>query len=60
MADDLENRGAQDRALISLKEAHEVRYWTQVLGVNEEQLREVVSRVGHGVAAVREELKKTS
>ena len=27
MADDLANRGPQDRARISLSEEHEVRYW---------------------------------
>ena len=29
MADDLKNRGAQDRARISMSEEHEVRYWTK-------------------------------
>ena len=38
MPDDLKNRGAQDRARISLSEEHEVRYWTKALGVTKEQL----------------------
>lgn len=34
MSDDLTNRGAQDRSRISLTEPHEVRYWTEALGVD--------------------------
>ena len=33
MSDDLKNRGAQDRSRISMREEHEVRYWTKALGV---------------------------
>jgi len=32
MADDLKNRGAQDRARVNVNEDHEVRYWTQKMG----------------------------
>ncbi|WP_415830393.1 DUF3606 domain-containing protein [Bordetella flabilis] len=39
MADDLQNRGPQDRARINLNEEWEVRYWTRELGVTEEALR---------------------
>jgi len=45
-----------DHKLISLGEPHEVRYWTKALGISEEQLREVVGRVGHSAAKVRLEL----
>lgn len=38
MVDELKNRGAQDRARISMSEEHEVRYWTKALGVSKEQL----------------------
>jgi hypothetical protein len=58
MSDDLNNRGAQDRNLISLTEPHEVRYWTDALGIDEAQLKRVVSEVGHSAAAVRERLAK--
>jgi Protein of unknown function (DUF3606) len=34
MADDVTNRGPQDRARISMTEAREVRYWTKELGVS--------------------------
>ena len=58
MSDDLANRGAQDRARINLTEPHEVKYWTDALGVSKEQLERVVAEVGHIAAAVREKLKK--
>ena len=53
MADDLNNRGAQDRARINLNEEHEVRYWTDALGVPEEELRRLVAEVGNSAEAVR-------
>ena len=46
MADDPTNRGSQDRKRINVNEPHEVRYWTQALGVSEAELRESVKRVG--------------
>jgi hypothetical protein len=56
MADDTSNRGAQDRARINVNEDHEIRYWTQALGVTQEQLREAVAAVGVSVDAVRQHL----
>jgi hypothetical protein len=58
MADDLKNRGAQDRARISLNEDHEVRDWTKELGVSKERLASVIARVGNSADAVRRELGK--
>jgi 3-oxoacyl-[acyl-carrier-protein] synthase III len=58
MADDLRNRGAQDRSRISMSEEHEVKYWTEALGVSREQLQRTVDRVGNSAAAVRKELGK--
>lgn len=58
MSDDLTNRGAQDRSRISLTEPHEVRYWTETLGVDFDELKRVVEKVGNGAAAVRQELGK--
>lgn len=57
MADDLNNRGAQDRARISMSEEHEVRYWTETLGVSKEELQQAVDKVGNGAEAVRQFLK---
>lgn len=39
--DDLKKRGAQDRARINVNEEHEVRYWTDTLGISEQRLREL-------------------
>jgi len=58
MADDLSNRGAQDRSRISMREEHEVKYWTEALGVSREQLQRAVDKVGNSAAAVRKELGK--
>jgi hypothetical protein len=58
MADDLTNRGAQDRSRINVNETHEVRYWTQKWGVSEEQLAAAVKKVGVSVDAVARELGK--
>lgn len=58
MSDDLNNRGAADRSLISLAEAHEVKYWTQALGVSFDELKRAVDKVGHSADKVREELGK--
>lgn len=56
MSDDLTNRGAQDRDLISMSEDHEVRYWTEALGVSKETLQHAVDEVGNRAEAVREHL----
>ena len=58
MSDNLSNRGNPDRNLISLTEAHEVRYWTEALGISKEELERVVGQVGHSATKVREHLKK--
>lgn len=59
MADNLNNRGAQDRARINVSEEHEVRYWTDALGVSEEELRRLVAEVGDQAEAVRTALAET-
>jgi hypothetical protein len=46
MADDLSNRGAQDRSRINVNEDHEVAYWTKELGCTAEQLKAAVKAVG--------------
>lgn len=57
MADDLNNRGPQDRSRINVNEEHELRYWTQSLGISAERLRELVGKVGVSADAVRNELR---
>jgi hypothetical protein len=58
MADDLSNRGPQDRARVNVNETHELRYWTKELGVTEAQLRAAVAAAGTSAQAVRNYLGK--
>lgn len=58
MADDLRNRGPQDRTRINVNEPWEVTYWTKELGCSESELRAAVKAVGVLVAAVRAELRR--
>lgn len=60
MSDDMKKRGSQDRTRIALGEEHEVRYWTQKLGVSREQLEEAVRAVGNSADKVEEHLGKGS
>ena len=58
MSDDLSKRNGGDRKRISLGEEHEVRYWTQKLGVSKEQLEHAVKQVGTSAEAVEDYLGK--
>ncbi|GAA4341975.1 hypothetical protein GCM10023165_23270 [Variovorax defluvii] len=58
MPDDLSQRGPQDRSRINVSEIHELRYWTQTLGVSEAQLRAAVAAAGTSAEAVRRYLGK--
>lgn len=58
MSDDLTKRGQQDRSRIAMQEPHEVRHWTETLGVSKEVLQQAVDKVGNSAAAVRQELGK--
>ena len=59
MADDLKNRGAQDRSRVNIHEDYEVQYWTKKWGVSKEQLAEAVKQAGVSVEAVVRQLGKT-
>lgn len=52
MADDLSNRGPQDRKRISLTEGWELRWWCDKFACTEEDLRAAVAEVGHMAADV--------
>ena len=54
--DDLKKRGSQDRSEINMHEPHEVKYWTEELGVDKDQLQKLVDKVGNSANAVRKEL----
>lgn len=58
LMDNLKKKAVADRSRINLEETHEVRYWTETLGVSEALLRELVSRVGNSASAVRRRLGK--
>ena len=58
MSDDLNKRGQQDRIRINVNEEHEIRYWTEELGVTREELERAVKAVGVMVEDVRKHLKK--
>ena len=59
MADDLSKRAPQDARLISLKEEHEVRYWTRELGVSVEELKVLVAMHGNSANRIRAALGKS-
>jgi hypothetical protein len=58
MPDDLSKRSGVDRSRIALGEEHEVRYWTEKLGVSREELERAVRAVGSNADRVREHLHK--
>ena len=58
MADNLNERGPQDRTRINVNEDWEVRYWSNELGVSADRLRELVKQHGVSADAVRRALGK--
>jgi len=57
MADDPNNRGDGDRQRINVDQDHEVRYWSQKLGVTPDELRQAVRDVGPMAKAVEQRLR---
>ena len=49
-------RGDEDRQRINVNQEHEVRYWSQKLGVTPDQLREAIQEVGPMTAAVEQHI----
>lgn len=58
MADDLKNKGAQDRARINVNEDHELAYWTKELGCTADELRAAVKAAGVMATSVRQYLAR--
>lgn len=58
MSDDLKNSGPADRTRINVNESWELRWWTESLGVTEQELRAAVAAVGTSASAVRQHLGK--
>lgn len=57
MSDDKSKKAPQDSSRISLSERYEIDYWTNALGVSEEELRDAVKNAGNSADAVRRYLK---
>ena len=58
MSDDKTKKRPQDSSKINVNEPYELQYWTKELGVSGDKLKETVSRVGTGAAAVKKALGK--
>jgi hypothetical protein len=59
MADDLKNRGPQDRSRVNLNEDWEVVYWSKQFGVSTAQLKAAVDKVGPSSQKLAEHFGKT-
>lgn len=54
MADNTGVRGEPDRSRINVNQEHEVRYWTQKLGISADELKKIVGEVGPMADAVEQ------
>jgi len=54
MADNPATRGEPDRSRINVNQEHEVRYWSEKLGISADELREIVGEVGPMADAVEQ------
>lgn len=59
MADDLKQRGGQDRNRIDVNQDYELRDWSKKFGVSTEQLKEAIQAVGDRADKVEQHLKST-
>lgn len=57
MSDDKNIRNGRDRDLISLREDHEIRHWTEKFGITKPELEAAVKAVGHSAVAVANHLR---
>lgn len=57
MADNLQQRGGQDRTRIDVSQEHERRDWAKKFGVTPEQLEQAVRAVGDQASVVESYLK---
>lgn len=58
MPDNLGRRGPEDGNKINVNQRHEVRYWTETLGVSETVLRTAVLNAGPMVVDVKQWLRR--
>ena len=57
MADDLKQRGGQDRKRIDADQDYELRDWAKRFGVTKEQVKEAVQAVGNQADKVEQHLQ---
>jgi hypothetical protein len=57
MADNLKQRGGQDRTRIDVGQAHELRHWSEKFGVSKERLTQAVEAVGTQADKVEQHLR---
>ena len=57
MADNPGIRGQQDRSRINLSQEHEVRYWSEKLGITPDELKKAVEQVGPMADAVEQRVR---
>ena len=58
MADNPSKVGGGDLRRINIRDAYEVRFWSEKFGVSEEVLKEAVKHVGTGAKEVEQALVK--
>jgi len=58
MADNLNDRGPQDRSRVNVNETWELQYWSRKFGVTEAQLKDAVKAAGPSADAVGKHLGK--
>lgn len=59
MADDFKNHDDPgDRPRISIKQEHEVCYWTERLGCSKDELTAAIAKVGNSADALQGELRR--
>ncbi|HSV20557.1 MAG TPA: DUF3606 domain-containing protein [Casimicrobiaceae bacterium] len=57
MADNPGIRGQQDRSRINMSQEHEVRYWSEKLGITPDELKKAVEQVGPMADAVEQRVR---
>jgi hypothetical protein len=58
MTDNLKKRGGQDRTRIDVSQEHELRAWSDKLGVSPTELRSAVAAAGDRADKVEQHLKR--
>jgi hypothetical protein len=58
MADDLTQRGGQDRTRIDVGQEHELRDWSKKFGVSPDELKRAVAAVGTESSKVEAHLRQ--